>query len=308
MAGAQRYGARARLRCLRPALLAAAGGGMALAAGSGFSAAGSAAAVAAIIWFVARRADSQRRLAERLAAERAALSEALAHQERLASVGTLAASVAHDARNSLVSAHTFFQLAPERWEDLEFRTHYATLVGREIERARELLTRLLELSRRPPETDAQEIDLQKLVEDVAELLGPRARRRGVTLSVDSGGVAPTITGSPAELRQVLVNLVLNGIDAAGDGGEVRLRIESPGNPHWAEVVVSDSGPGIDSSQAARIFERFYTTKPDGTGLGLAVVREIVEKQGGRVAVDAGSGKGASFRVRLPVRHGQRRAA
>ena len=169
------------------------------------------------------------------------------------------------------------------------------MITSEIDRLDTLLKSLLVFrADEPPKIRRQ--PLQPIVERTLALVEPHASESGILLEVGAG----TDCEAPVDadfLQQALMNLLLNAIDASGDAGKVRLSL-LPINSH-VEIVVEDTGPGLNADQQERIFEAFYTTKPGGTGLGLAVTKTLLEKMGAAVEC-TNSSKGACFRVTLPV--------
>lgn len=241
---------------------------------------------------------SRPRLEDELDAARALLAQA----DRLSTLGTLAAGIAHEIRNPLVSVRSFVQLAPERLHDEEFCGPFRDLALAEIDRICELLGELLAFSR-PSTIDCGPVDLSELVRQTVRLLEPEARQRGVTLRHESSGDLPRIDGDAAQLKQVLLNLVLNALQASPLRATVLLRTFGDGD---AVVEVVDEGPGIAPECAARIFEPFFTTKERGSGLGLFVAQRIVQAHGGTIRLRPAPGRGTVFTIRLPRRLGTRR--
>jgi signal transduction histidine kinase len=230
----------------------------------------------------------------------------VARADRLGTVGTLAAGVAHEINNPLVSIQTFLSLAPaKRHEaDREFWGSYHELAVSELERIRGLVATMSRLARgggdQAPRTPC---DLAALVAEAARLVAHEAHEAQVTLEVEVDPATPKVTAVREQLHQVLLNLLLNAVQATPAGGRIRVRT-------WADeaeaptacVEVSDSGCGIDAAHIEQIFDPFFTTKgPDqGTGLGLMICHHIVSDHGGSIEVESEPGAGATFRVRLPL--------
>jgi signal transduction histidine kinase len=213
----------------------------------------------------------------------------LVESEKLAGIGRLASGVAHELNNPLQVMLGYLSLN----RDLPDRRLAGQLAAIEEEavRCRNIVQDLLELSR--PMVAKEPVDLRALCEDIAGGLRVSIAPRTPRLSVD--GAALTLGDGP-RLRQAIVNLMRNAVEAAGPSGEVGVLVATAGE--WVEVAVSDSGAGIAPETRARMFEPFFTTKPTGTGLGLAVSRAIALAHGGDIEVgDAPSG-GAVFTLRL----------
>ena len=226
------------------------------------------------------------------------LDDSVRRLDRLAALGALAAEIAHEVRNPLVTLQTFLQLLPERREDPEFLTRYVEVVTGELRRMDRLLDRIVETARPAPEDFETSAPIGTNLEAVGELLHQRAIARGVELALDTES-ATRVALSEDALRQVLLNLVQNALDASPAGGSVSVRVASRGGLAW--IRVCDAGPGVAPALRERIFEPFFTTRPDHAGgLGLAITRRIVEEVGGAIEVDAAPDGGSEFRVELPL--------
>jgi signal transduction histidine kinase len=237
--------------------------------------------------------------------EKHALAEAaLRRRDRLAAMGELAATVAHEVRNPLnASSMTVQRLrreflarvpegAPERVELEEL----LSVMSSETQRIDRIVQQFLEYAR-PPRLAPEPLDLAALVADVAARARPLAETRGVRLDADVAGAGSALA-DPAQLRQALDNLVRNAVEATPDGG--RVTIAARRGPDGHAIVVKDTGAGIDPAELPRIFDLYFTTKPDGTGVGLAVTQQIVTAHGGTIEVDSAPGAGTAMTVRLPT--------
>ena len=239
----------------------------------------------------------ERRQAEE---EQIALQEQLQQADRLATIGQLAAGVAHELNEPLGGILGFAQLAakcpgvPEdAFRDLK-KIEAASL------HAREVIKKLLVFSRQVP-AEVASLSLNELVAEALYFLEARCRKSGIVLVCDLDDSIPEIQGDPAQLRQVLVNLAVNSIQAMSDGGTLTIRTADGKD----DVILSvrDDGHGMSPDVLEKIFLPFFTTKDinEGTGLGLAVVHGIVTAHNGTIAVKSEPGAGATFVVRLPVR-------
>jgi two-component system, NtrC family, sensor kinase len=232
-------------------------------------------------------------LARQFNAMTAALAEhqaRLVQSEKLAGIGRLAAGVAHEINNPLGVVLGYTRLLRKRAEGP--LAEDLAVIEEETLRSLQIVAGLLDLAR-PPRLTVQAVDLRELTDEVVGRLGEARQLEGVAVDVRGQGQA---AGDAQKLRQVLLNLVLNGAEAAGAGGRLEVAVsESDGH---VEVSVSDSGPGIGAAARERLFEPFFTTKPRGTGLGLAVSRAIARAHGGDL--DAAEGvAGARFVLTLP---------
>ena len=237
------------------------------------------------------------RLFEELRQSRAIISRA----GRLSAIGTLAAGIAHEIRNPLVSIQTFFQLAPERLNDEEFMTSFLKLAEAEVQRIGSLISELLTFARSPSPT-LRPVSIPEMAERAAILLEPQARSQGVRLAHRSEGSPPAVLADADQIMQVVLNMGLNGIQATPRGGEVTLACREA----WADGIrycqleIRDTGAGIPDSVREAIFDPFFTTKDKGTGLGLAIAHQIVVESGGFIAVTSVEGEGSQFVVNLPA--------
>jgi two-component system sensor histidine kinase PilS (NtrC family) len=218
--------------------------------------------------------------------------------ERLATVGQLAAGVAHEIRNPLASISGSIELlraSPQTSED--DRTLMA-IVNREIGRLNVLIGDLLDYANPRPSQPA-DFDLGSLVEETVRVARAEPAFADVELACEVDHPLP-IHADPAKLRQVVWNLVRNASDAAAGGGK-HVRVEARHRDDVVTVVVSDDGPGIAKELVGRIFDPFVTTKQKGTGLGLATCHAVVAEHGGRIDVETNPGAGTKMIVTLPAR-------
>ena len=240
-------------------------------------------------------------LARRRAEEEAAeIQDQLRHADRLATIGQLSAGVAHELNEPLGSILGFAQLVVKT-EGLPDQ------VSRDMEKiiratlhAREIVKGLMLFARQMPPNKVH-VDLNRLVHEGLELLESRWLRGGIKLTRDLAPSLPGLSGDPAQLLQVIVNLVLNAIQAMPDGGTIRLRTLLDGDK--IVLVVEDDGLGMSEDVARQAFVPFFTTKDvgEGTGLGLSIVHGIVTSHGGSIRLESRGGGGTRLEVALPVR-------
>jgi signal transduction histidine kinase len=250
--------------------------------------------------------------AERLNQERLKMLEQLRHADRLAGLGRLAGSMAHELGTPLnvVMGHAD-RISQGTQAPMETKESAAT-IHRQVERMETTIRDILGFVRQAP-GDEDEIDLNAVVNSVCELLRPLAGRRAVQLEFDASLAVAPVRGREVQLEQALCNLVSNAIDASPEGGEVVLTVAKeervPKSGGRAEPVivarVRDQGPGVVEADIARLFEAFYTSKAagEGTGLGLWLAEGIVCDHGGSIEVENRSEGGACFAMVLPGSQG-----
>lgn len=228
------------------------------------------------------------------------LSE-LAHMNRRSAVGQLSASITHELQQPLTAILSNTEAAEFMANSSDMKEILAD-IKRDDLRASEVIKRVRRLLTKAP-LEPQEIDLNEVVSEVFDLLSPQASARRVTLSTNLAPRPPHVSGNRIELQQVVLNLVMNAMDAiAGANCAERLVIgrTSTVDGACAEVSIEDSGPGIPPGKSEQIFEPFFTTKEGGMGMGLSITRTIVENHGGRIRAENRSDGGAVFCLTLPL--------
>ncbi|MBI2216881.1 MAG: hypothetical protein HYU51_06245 [Candidatus Rokubacteria bacterium] len=231
--------------------------------------------------------------------ELSALEAEMERRERLAALGDVAAAFAHEVRNPLNAVSMGLQRLASEFvpEPAEEYGRFVSVIQGEVRRLNTIVEQFIALARPLPLKPAR-FALGDLFGELAALLEPEARRAGVTLAVEGGGVA-SIVADRDRLKQVLLNLVLNAIQAMGGSGRVAISAERARD--GVVLAVADTGPGIAPEALARVFDPYFTTKRGGLGLGLTIARRIVEAHGGAIDVESHAGRGTRFRVRLPER-------
>ncbi len=244
-----------------------------------------------------------------IAVENARLYEDLKQQQtqflraqRLATVGHLAAGLAHEIRNPLVAVKTFLQLLPERLDDEEFRTSFLEMTSSEVERITHLLNQLLEFAR-PSDPVYRPEDLVKTADQMATLAKNEAFKRGISLTTRYDAGVPLVTMDAKQMKQVVQNLLNNAIQATPEGGTVHLDIRRHRGPEGeaqVQLEVSDTGRGIAEEDLDKLFTPFYTTRDAGTGLGLAMAHRIIIDHHGTISVKSQLDSGTQFTITLPI--------
>src|SRR3989475_9547839 len=229
----------------------------------------------------------------------------LAHVTRVMTMGELAASIAHEVNQPLAGV-VLNGNACLRWlagesPNLAEAREAAQRIIRDGTRASEIISRIRALAKKTS-TLTERVDLNEAIREVLALCRGEARKHDVELRAQLPGDLPPVRGDRVLIQQVVLNLVVNGIEAMS-GAQDRARqliVQAQGEADEVRVTVRDSGIGLDAQTVARIFDALYTTKPGGLGMGLSSSRTIVENHGGRLSVVARDGPGASFEFTLPV--------
>lgn len=229
--------------------------------------------------------------------EQTRLQDELRRSERLAALGKLLAGVAHEVRNPLAAIRSTVQLW-QRLPDQSRSPESLDAVIRSVDRLNETVSQLLYFSRADG-TAREPVDVNQLLEETLELFSAQAAAQHVALLTRLSHDLPRFAGSPAALRQVFVNLTTNALQAMPDGGELEVMTERHGGDRVA-IEFADTGPGIPPDVEPHLFEPFFTTRPEGTGLGLALCREIIAQHEGTIESVAPTQRGARFRIELPI--------
>ena len=223
----------------------------------------------------------------------------LVEAEKLALVGKLAAGIAHEINNPLTSVLTFSNLMLEQCPPGDPRHDKLKLMARETNRARTIVRQLLNFGRETV-IKPEKININLPVSEIADSLVAQDAFKGIELDMKLGDNLPEVNADPAQIGQVVMNLLLNAIHAITPPGRIGVATRRTGNS--VEIVFTDSGAGIPEEHIHKIFDPFFTTKDatKGTGLGLAVSYGIIKKHGGEIEVASIVGKGTTFTVRLPI--------
>lgn len=242
--------------------------------------------------------------------ENARLEEQLRHADRLATIGRLAAGVAHELNEPLGAILGFAQLTQSNFGIPDQTARDLEKIVKAALRAREIVKKLLIFARQTPAQRAP-VDLNRVVKEGLYLLTARCAKAGITLGLHLPPDLPAVEGDANLLQQVVMNLAVNGIQAMPRGGSLRLATGSDGE--FVFLTIEDSGEGMTEEVKRQVFTPFFTTKDvgQGTGLGLAVVHGIVTAHGGQISLDSEAGKGTRVRILLPKATGpaaERRSA
>jgi two-component system sensor histidine kinase HydH len=227
------------------------------------------------------------------------LQEKVRRSERLASLGRLAAGVAHEIRNPLSSIRGFAQFFQNRFKGQEKEQEYASVMVREVDRLNRVITELLDFAR-PKEPHRELHSAGEILEQTLNLLESELAKKNIAVEKNLGASLPRILVDRDQLSQAFLNLLLNALESMEGAGKIRISMESGGAEVLA-ISISDTGRGIPKEDLERVFEPFFSTKRKGTGLGLAIVHQIVESHKGEIQVESREGQGATFRITLPIR-------
>jgi signal transduction histidine kinase len=238
--------------------------------------------------------------------EVAAMERQMRTAERLSSLGTLAATMAHEIRNPLEALDlnlslldTSLAAIKPAGQDAQKTTKYLKILEEEISRLAAIVDNFLSFAR-PSSSPMEEIHLDVLMRQIVDLLTNQAQSRKVTLELHTLG-NPNVQGSEDQLKQAFLNLVINSLEAMPKGGLLRIRAEAIYNKqNMAVVHVEDTGVGIPPDQIPKLFDPFFSTRPKGTGLGLTIVYRIIQEHHGHIHVTSTPGEGSTFMVELPL--------
>jgi PAS domain S-box-containing protein len=225
---------------------------------------------------------------------------ALVESEKMAIVGQLAASLAHEVNNPLQAVVGCLGLAQEVLEEGGGVGRYVDIALEEVERAVRVMRHIQDLSRRSDQHEREAADIGDLLDKVLLLTEKRSRDAGVEVMLSLADDLPALWVVPDQIQQLFLNLVLNALQAMPDGGQLRVHAVPTDAPAGVEVSFSDTGTGIPADVVPRLYQPFETTKVTGLGLGLYVCHTIVELHDGRITVDSHPGQGTTFAVWLPA--------
>jgi signal transduction histidine kinase len=223
-------------------------------------------------------------------------------QEKLASIGRLAAGVAHEINNPLTTILTTSMLLQEDLRTEDPMHQELETIANETLRCRKIVTALLDFARQSQPVK-QEIRLQEIIAETALLTRKQAAFKDVAVTAHCPADLPPIEADKGQIHQALINLVVNAIAATDPGGKISISCNGPDARDAVTIAVSDTGVGIPAEELEKVFEPFFTTRETGTGLGLSITSGIVAQHGGSMEVKSTVGQGTTFTIRLPRRQG-----
>jgi signal transduction histidine kinase/putative methionine-R-sulfoxide reductase with GAF domain len=226
----------------------------------------------------------------------------LIRSEKLAALGQLAAGIAHEIRNPLTSIniliHSLIENLPaehSRWEDLK-------VIEGEILRMNEIVDQFLRFAK-PASPLFEKTDLVPIFEEILQLLKPQIEKAKITVKKEFGPL-PLITVDKEQIKQVILNLLMNAIQAMPGGGELSMSGRFSKDGYWVELTIQDSGVGIPPEDLDKLFDPFFSTKEGGIGLGLSIAHRIIDQHHGKIEVESNPGKGTLFTIWLPIHNGR----
>jgi PAS domain S-box-containing protein len=243
-----------------------------------------------------KRAEKEREKLRQLEAD-------LLHINRVNMLGELAAALAHEIKQpiaaSITSAGALLRWLAHDPPDLERARAAATRIEQDGNRAADVINRLRSFYKKGPPSEREMVNVQKIIQEMTVLLRDEAIRNSVTIHSGFDAEAPSVLADRVQLQQVFMNVMLNAVEAMKDtGGELTIKLGL--NPEGQLLIsISDTGVGLPAENTERIFDAFHTTKPQGTGMGLAITRSIIESHGGRIWATTNHGPGATFHFTLP---------
>ncbi|NPV44596.1 MAG: hypothetical protein HPY70_11595 [Firmicutes bacterium] len=229
--------------------------------------------------------------------EKKKLEEQLHRSERLAALGQLVSGIAHELRNPLGIIRATVQIMEKSVKEKKEVEEYTSIIKEQVDRQNRIIKELLDFAR-PSPPRMEPVNLNALLDSVLTFTGGYAKNKGVDLITEKQDNLPPVMADGEKIKQVMVNLILNGIQAIEKKGEMVIKTYTRGDKVIAEFT--DTGPGIPREHLENIFNPFFTTKDTGTGLGLAISYQIMKMHHGAIEVESSEGKGSTFRMTLPA--------
>jgi len=223
----------------------------------------------------------------------------LLQSERLAAIGEMSTKVAHEIRNPLVAVGGFARLIEKGEKENGKTAQYAGIIKEQVGKLEHILSNLL-ASAKPLEPHLETVDLKACIREALEMVTERCKKQSIELSSQLCEEAAEIRGDLRMLHQLLLNLLINSMDACREVEEAHISVRLQRSVDWLILEIRDSGCGMKETMKERIFEAFYSTKSGGTGLGLSIVNQIIRAHGGRIDLQSEWGVGTNFTVRFPT--------
>ncbi|MFA4966762.1 MAG: ATP-binding protein [Candidatus Margulisiibacteriota bacterium] len=236
-----------------------------------------------------------------LSAENLKLYQSLLQSEKLAALGTMAAGLAHEIKNPLASIKGMTQILPENLNDREFMGKYLDIIPRQLDRINSIIETLLRIGK-PKKFVLSNVNLSKIIDDLLKLVEGQCKKKNIRVSA-SVPEDLIVRGDAEQLMQALMNLVLNAIDAMPQGGELKVAANeyNVNEGKRLSIEISDTGVGIAPENIKRVFDPFFSTKDNGTGLGMAITYRIIKEHNGDIEVESEERRGTKFKVWLSTK-------
>lgn len=231
--------------------------------------------------------------------ERLRQNERMFRAEQLATMGQFAAGIAHELRNPLTAIRSTIQYLENEFEQGTDQRKLAHDILDEVDRLNNIVGNLLSLAR-PAESNPEEIDICCQIERCTNFIETKARSQNIKLQTDFEKDLPNLRFDPAELRQVLLNVMMNGLQAMPKGGLLLIKACCVAGSERMLIQIEDEGPGIPADLRQKVFEPFFTTKAGGTGLGLAICHSIVKRYNGEIWIEQAKRRGTKVKISLPI--------
>jgi signal transduction histidine kinase len=231
--------------------------------------------------------------------ERLRQNERMFRAEQLATMGQFAAGIAHELRNPLTAIRSTIQYLESEFENGTDQRKLAHDILDEVDRLNNIVGNLLSLAR-PARSNPEEIDICREIERCANFIETKAKSQNIKLETDFEEDLPKLRFDPAEFRQLLLNVMMNGLEAMPEGGLLLIKACCVAGSERMLIQIEDEGPGISANLRQKVFEPFFTTKAGGTGLGLAICNSIVKRYNGEIWIEQAGGGGAEVKISLPI--------
>jgi signal transduction histidine kinase len=225
------------------------------------------------------------------------LRQELERSERLKVASTLALGLAHEIKNPLTTLKTFSEYLPQKLDDKGFLEKFSKLIPEEVERINSIVHQLLDFSK-PAPPSFKDVPIHNIIHGILELLSNDFLKRKVVINESFDDLNLLIKVDSVQLKQALLNIILNAMDSMPNGGNIFIKTIRQNN--YFEIEIADGGCGIAEKDLKHIFDPFFSTKESGTGLGLSISHQIIKNHKGTIEVDSQINKGTTFRIRLPL--------
>ncbi|MFT7538465.1 MAG: signal transduction histidine kinase [Lysobacterales bacterium] len=236
----------------------------------------------------------------KIAAKVELLEKEVAEQQKFKAVATLASGMAHEIKNPLTAINTFCEYLPQRKDDKEFLDTFAHIVGDEVKRINRIISQLLDFSK-PTLINPQKENIHALIDDTLDFLNSKLLSKRITIKKNyTQNTDILITIDKNQIRQCLLNLFLNSIDAIASDGTISITTEKHHDENIFKFKINDTGSGISQEDLKHIFDPFYTKKDQGTGLGLSITRSILKEHHGSISISSAVNVGTEFVIKLPI--------